>query len=354
MDKLNPYILNVLQGDPFYYNILPQLNTIDIYNLMQTCRYYKKKLYPFLMKKITKTIILNLANIFNENTTEFLNVLMQTNAVITGEFITNCVLESEDNDTINIVVPIKLNKAKKIIDDNGKLVNCFLSSLFVNTKYNNNFCKYVNSKYKINVKTVNCVAMTDNTFSIINDKIKLNIYDLDKIFKKQKALKTVSDLVKALSYEYDDELGSKANKLRVHYNKMYTERINKLKNQQKHNKLYLYYENVVYDDKMEQEYGAYNWCSVDCNKYISFYHELIFNDDDNNDSYGGDLTPIGSKMEWGVVLEFYITPEYSDTISKVEYTDEYIPLLDILIKYPEAICLLGAKYGYSDILNNLK
>lgn len=99
--------------DVLIYEILPLLTPKDIYALIKTCNknsYLKSHLYT----KIINNIVVRLQHILKESYDGFIHLLEKTNAVISGSFLIQCILEERWTDEIDILIGYD----KAIIDNN--------------------------------------------------------------------------------------------------------------------------------------------------------------------------------------------------------------------------------------------
>jgi len=115
---MNNDIIDVLAGDPFYYNILEYLSNDDIYNLSQTCQYYKEQLNLSIIKRQTlKEINKRFNELFSNNTQEFKKIIKELECVVTGSFILQSLLSVYWKDT-DVDIYIEVNKE----DDKSKTI----------------------------------------------------------------------------------------------------------------------------------------------------------------------------------------------------------------------------------------
>lgn len=117
---MNNDIIDVLAGDPFYYNIIDYLKSDDIYNLTQTCQYYKNSLNLSIIKRQTlKEINNKLYELFGNQTIEFKKIIKELECVVTGSFILQSLLGvywKETDVDIYIEVDKEDDKSKTVLD----------------------------------------------------------------------------------------------------------------------------------------------------------------------------------------------------------------------------------------------
>lgn len=117
---MNNDIIDVLAGDPFYYNIINNLKSDDLYNLSQTCQYYKINLNLSLIKRQTiKEINNKFQELFSNQTTDFKKIIKELECVVTGSFILQSILGlfwQETDMDIYIDVKKEDEKSKTILD----------------------------------------------------------------------------------------------------------------------------------------------------------------------------------------------------------------------------------------------
>lgn len=118
---MNNDIIDVLAGDPFYYNIIDHLKGDDLYTLLQTCQYYKKTITLSLIKKQTlKVINQKFYELFGNLTPDFKKIIKELECVITGSFILQSILSlywKETDMDIYVLGSKEDEKSKTILDD---------------------------------------------------------------------------------------------------------------------------------------------------------------------------------------------------------------------------------------------
>jgi hypothetical protein len=98
----------VLNGDPFWQNIINYLSQLDLYNLSQTCKYYNENIN--FKNNVIKGINTRLLDVFGDNYNTFKNILKKTKGVISGSFIIQSILNTYwQGSDIDIFIPIKEN-----------------------------------------------------------------------------------------------------------------------------------------------------------------------------------------------------------------------------------------------------
>uniref|UniRef100_A0A6C0C6K8 Uncharacterized protein n=1 Tax=viral metagenome TaxID=1070528 RepID=A0A6C0C6K8_9ZZZZ len=96
----------ILFGDVFDHIIIPFLVPIDLYNLVQTCRKYQKKIKMSHIKKSTiREMNRRLYRIFGRDLDGFKSALKNSNGIISGSFVLQCILgEKWDNSDVDVYV----------------------------------------------------------------------------------------------------------------------------------------------------------------------------------------------------------------------------------------------------------
>lgn len=117
---MNNDIIDVLAGDPFYYNIINYLNSDDIYNLLQTCKHYKSNITSSEIKRQTlKEINQRFTDLFGNQTQEFKKIMKELECVLTGSFVLQSILKTywEETDLdIYILGAKEDDKSKTLMD----------------------------------------------------------------------------------------------------------------------------------------------------------------------------------------------------------------------------------------------
>ncbi len=113
---------SVLYGDVFWHNIINYLSPIDLYNLVQTCKYYEQNINMQHVKNNTiKQLNNKLSNIFGPKLPEFKNILQDVNGIISGSCILQSILgEKWEKSDIDIFIPVRGNVITNTPSDNPK------------------------------------------------------------------------------------------------------------------------------------------------------------------------------------------------------------------------------------------
>lgn len=203
---MNTDIIDILAGDPFYYNIIDNLDGNDIYNLLQTCHYYKESLNLSIIKKQTiKEINKRYHNIFGEHVMEFKRIVKDLECIVTGSFILQCILGLFWEGT-DIDIYIKGSKG-------DYASNTLLDAFFVEVGYKicKTDCTYsdclsgiievrtydkINSLYKMQI----IMIMEEGTLHnyVINNfdfDICKNIYSIGKDDKEKLVIVKINDIL---------------------------------------------------------------------------------------------------------------------------------------------------------------
>lgn len=159
----------VLFSDPFYNHIIDHLNPVDLYNLCQTCKYYRSSIKKHYFEKATiKEMRRRMVLLFYTSENRMNECLTNCNkigGVITGSFIIQCVLGEYWNDQIDHYFP---NSAKL----NSKIEKF---RLYENNPFSEFYSKYyvVPNKSSISLKLV--VLNSDNVHNFIENTFDFNI-----------------------------------------------------------------------------------------------------------------------------------------------------------------------------------
>lgn len=186
---------NVLMGDPFYSNIIKYLNAIDLYKLTKVCTHYRNTMENYIEKNIIEEINKRLYEIFGADLPEFKKVLCDTNSVISGSFILQCILgEHWDNSDIDIYIPMKGNNITQNMPASPNPISSVENFIYSKGikwvtfdsdvgygKHINNTIHFVreyknkNMKYALQTILVNIDKNIDTLYDFIKDNFDFNI-----------------------------------------------------------------------------------------------------------------------------------------------------------------------------------
>jgi len=177
--------MDIIFFSDIFINIKRLLIPKDLYNLMLTCKYYIKN----SLKNDFKSIIINEINrrlrlIFKDDFDEFKKAMQESNAVIVGSFITQCILDERwEYSDISICVPI--TPYKNDIPSNKKIFTTTNDDLFLINKGFENInmsdselqdeCDFLKER-KNDLRKYNKINLTDSTM-YINQEIELSSSD---------------------------------------------------------------------------------------------------------------------------------------------------------------------------------
>jgi len=204
---MNNDIIDVLAGDPFYYNIIDYLKSDDIYNLLQTCQYYKKSLTLSLLKKQTMKEMNNrFHELFGNLTPEFKKIIKELECVVTGSFILQCILGLYWLETdMDIYIESKKEDEKSkttldyfLIDKMGYKIIKETSSYSESIAGINEVRTYdkKDSSYKVQIIMV---TVEDNLHNYVESNFDFdickNIYSIDKNNKESLTIYKINEIL---------------------------------------------------------------------------------------------------------------------------------------------------------------
>ncbi len=182
---------SVLYGDVFWHNIINYLSPIDLYNLVQTCKYYEQNINMQHVKNNTiKQLNNKLSNIFGPKLPEFKNILQDVNGIISGSCILQSILgEKWEKSDIDIFIPVRGNVITNTPSDNPKsemddfmFANGKMTDYDAANRYYSNICGRIIvwcRTYKINNQLVQVILINvENRINKMCDFIFKN-FDFD-------------------------------------------------------------------------------------------------------------------------------------------------------------------------------
>lgn len=108
-DKINRDL--VMHGDPFWNYIIKYLSPLDMFNLTEVDSFYENNISEnFYLESIILCINKRLKQLFDNNYDDVIKLLDEHQAVISGSFIIQCILNENWNTDIDIYVPASESK----------------------------------------------------------------------------------------------------------------------------------------------------------------------------------------------------------------------------------------------------
>ncbi len=101
---------------PFWQIIFDNMPTTDIHKIKTIFSIYSHKIDEYLYRRFLKTINQRFIDMFGEDAPLFKKELIKNNAVISGSFLIQCILEEDWKTDVDIYVPI--HKMDNLQDDN--------------------------------------------------------------------------------------------------------------------------------------------------------------------------------------------------------------------------------------------
>uniref|UniRef100_A0A6C0CC07 Uncharacterized protein n=1 Tax=viral metagenome TaxID=1070528 RepID=A0A6C0CC07_9ZZZZ len=152
---------------------------IDLYNLSRTCNRYNKSIpIKYIKERIMNEIDRRLRIIFGEDFEEFAAIFRNSKAVITGSFITQCILGEYWDNNIDIIVD--KDELNEPFSFNLHLKDEFLIASFRNDK---KIIRYAFFKYEydlISTMPYECLYVTNIMFKVNETCITFEIADQQK------------------------------------------------------------------------------------------------------------------------------------------------------------------------------
>lgn len=171
--------------------IINYLTPIDLYNIMQTCKQYRKIITEnHFNKRVISEINKRLYNIFGNDMQTFKNS-MNNDFVITGSFIIQCILgEIWDDSDLNIFKCSNINRKELVLnrDVDSDCIKRFdenYNSIFTTSYFSDNDSSDDNSNDRLNNIKPNVIQFLENNHDFLKkSSANIKITNIDKCGSK--------------------------------------------------------------------------------------------------------------------------------------------------------------------------
>lgn len=342
----------VIFGDPFFYHIIHYFSPKDLYNLIQTCKFYREFItFNYFEQQIIVEINRRLYEIFGDDLSGFKKMLKETKSVISGSFIIQCALEEYwENSDIDIYIPMIGNNITRTPNRNPKsdledflhaklawcsweAANRYGSDINSDIEFIREY-KKENGKYKI--QTI--LVKIDKGFDVLNNFIKNNFdFDMCKNMyyfdgKDNISINNINEMLsRRTNFKTTRRLGS--NILRC---KKYMER------------------GIVFDNKKDLSYETL--ANNSYNKHIRGYDTVVFKVRPTGETLNRKMQCVNSMdKEYGPVYDQpgIVYTLISGDVSLIKRTPNYDRVIldttpyDIEIKNENTLILYAHTYNKS-------